>query len=274
MRYVRRSTIDTFMMRELAQAAWLRRALRGRYQKTFHHTREELARLRRDRVCLLLSHNPSSRCRWLRAVVARLGPPVGAHPPGYVLRRPLYLVTVIDRRQIIDPDLELNSRKENPTWEAMRSAYRAHLRGFDYVGMLDAALFVSAQRAFMKNRLVCVHLHALVWNTDEAALEAAGVRVQRVIRPLFSYTHAFDFRPVNASDFLQVAWYVYKTPRKQYQVHYRETHRWRQYKRDINGVNSVRLYQIMRDVTLDQLALADGEGIRVLKKVLRDVQRP
>ena len=151
---------------------------------------------------------------------------------------------------------------------------RAHLRGFDYFGMLDAALFVSAQRTFRKNRLAHIHLHALVWNTSEAALAAAELRARRAIYPLFSYTRAFDFRPVNPDDFLQVAWYVNKTPRLQYQVHARETGRWRQYKRPINGVNSVRLYEIMFDVKLDQLALTDGAGIKVLRRVLQDVRRP
>ena len=268
-----KSAMNIFIMRELRQAAHLRRALRGRYQKTFSKVDGALAGLRRARVKTLLAHNPSSRCRWLRAVVARLSPLVGARPPGYILHQPLYFVTIIDRRQINDPDLELNSRKNNPSWKAIRSAYLAHLRGFDYVGMLDSALYVSVQRTFRKNRFIHVHLHALVWNTNDAALEAVKARVQRDVEPLFSYTHAFDFASVNAADFLQVAWYVHKTPRKQYQVHVRKTGRWAQYKRNINGVNAVRLYQLMHGITLDELALAGGAGVKLLKHVLQDVRR-
>ena len=265
--------IKTFVDRELRQGAHLRRAIKGRYQKTYPRSGKELARLRRARVRSLIAHNPYSRTWWFRAVVAGLSELIGARPPEYLLRRPLFFVTIIDRRQIIDPDLDLNSRTENPTWEAIRSAYRAHLQGFDYFGMLDSALFVSAQRVFRKNRFVHVHLHALVWNTDEAALEAAKLRTQRAIHPLFSYTHAFDYSSIDPSDFLQVLWYVNKAPRKQYQAHFRTTGCWKQYKRDINGVNAVRLYQLMYDVTLDELALAWGEGDDLLRRVLREVQR-
>jgi hypothetical protein len=71
-------------------------------------------------------------------------------------------------------------------------------------------------------------------------------------------------------DLLQMAWYVSKMPRKQYQLWKRPTETLKQYKRDINGVNSVRLYAAMHGFSLEQLAVASGKGVHVLERTLQD----
>ena len=69
-------------------------------------------------------------------------------------------------------------------------------------------------------------------------------------------------------------WYVCKTPYKQYQLWQRqESDSLQQKRRQINGVNSVRLYADLHDVTLDELTLAGGEGRPFLKALRQDVRR-
>ena len=47
----------------------------------------------------------------------------------------------------------------------------------------------------------------------------------------------------------------------------------RQYKGAINGVNAVRLYAEMANVTLDQLTIAGGQGMPIQQALDQDAQR-
>ena len=57
-----------------------------------------------------------------------------------------------------------------------------------------------------------------------------------------------------------VALVTTKAPRKQYQLWRREKGSLKQYKRAINGVNSVRLFAAMQGITLEELTLAGAPG--------------
>jgi hypothetical protein len=62
-------------------------------------------------------------------------------------------------------------------------------------------------------------------------------------------------------------------PRHQYQIWQRIHGEGLQLKKtSINGINSVRLYLAMHDITLDQLVVSGGRGDRVLRKMLADLR--
>jgi hypothetical protein len=75
------------------------------------------------------------------------------------------------------------------------------------------------------------------------------------IRSLLSYASQIDVKPIRYGDLLQVIWYTATMTRKQYQIWRRTRGSFKQYKRDINSVNSVRLFAAMQIMTLDQLAV-------------------
>ncbi|WP_131197004.1 hypothetical protein [Lichenihabitans psoromatis] len=183
------------------------------------------------------------------------------------------MLTLIDRKQMVDPDLDHNGKRVNPTFEQIRSAYSRHLVGLDCIGMIDAALFVSLQRTHHVERLIGYHCHVLVWNIDEEKLDQRCRQIRMRIKAFVPHATSADFKRVRPTDLLQVLWYSTKTPRSQYQLHQRETRRLKQYKRGINGVNSVRLYAELGRRTLTELTLAHGQGHRVLSSTLRDARR-
>jgi hypothetical protein len=111
-----------------------------------------------------------------------------------------------------------------------------------------------------------------VWPPARAEeLAAVCKAIGKQIKPLLPYATAVEFERVRDGDLLQMLWYVCKTPYKQYQV-WQGENSLRQWKRDLNGVNSVRLYAELRNATLDQLTLAGGEGRAFLKALRRDIQ--
>jgi hypothetical protein len=182
----------------------------------------------------------------------------------------VFFVTLTDARQVVNPDEDSD---ENPTIAQIASVYRHLLRGLNYVGMLDPGLYVSAQRTHDVDRFIHYHLHALVWGITKKKLDAILEDIRPEIWPLLSYATAADVKLVRKHSLLQMVWYVAKAPRKQYQLWRRRRGSLKQYKRQINGVNSVRLFAAMQDITLDQLTLAGGEGLRVLNRARRDVDR-
>ncbi len=264
-----------FRQRERDQGAHLVKALLGHYQKTFSKPQLEVRKLTRRARWALNAHNPHSRTLWFTALARELSRQLEGDPHFIQMDRPIYFVTIIDDKQTIFPDRstfehlpERMRPKPEPTWSQMRSAYSKALNQCDCIGMLDVAMYVSAKQVFVCNTVYNVHAHALVWNTTEAALKDLFRNLPTPFRALIEYATPIDIKCINPADFLQMVWYVSKMPRKQYQVYWkRDSNRQRQFRGKINGVNSVRLYALMVDLTLDQLTFAHGEGREVLARV-------
>ncbi|WHQ68792.1 hypothetical protein [Methylorubrum extorquens] len=177
---------------------------------------------------------------------------------------PIFFVTLIDEAQIVYPaGCELGWRP-NPGIVDIRRHYRRALQGLDYLGMLDPAFYVSTQRVQGVPRFLLWHAHALVWNTSKCALDAWAERVRPTMSAYLPYASAVDCRVVKPWDLRQVIWYANKTPYKQYQVWRRDSGSLGQQKRNMNGINSVRLYAELHDMTLPELTLAGGMGRPVL----------
>jgi hypothetical protein len=157
--------------------------------------------------------------------------------------------------------------------DQMRATYQKALRGLHFIGMLDPALYVSTQRTHSVPRFIQFHVHALVWGVRAKDLAAFFEGTRDEVSSLLPYTTSVDVKHIRDGDLLQVIWYTTKMPRKQYQLWKRESGSFQQYKRNINGANSVRLFNAIHDVTLDQLTLAGGEGTRILKLVLQDAEQ-
>jgi hypothetical protein len=195
---------------------------------------------------------------------------LGAEPPDFRLPVPLYFLTLIDKRHIVNPDPEYSEFWESYSLRKIRTAYGNALRGLNHLSMLDVALYVSTQRTHGVDRFLHFHTHSLVWGIKQSKLDELCTSISWGMRPLFAYMRGAKFSLVNAQDLFQMTWYVTKAPRSQYQFWFRDTERSKQMDRPLNGVNSVRVYKAMKDVTLDQLALAGGEGVRLLDRSLGD----
>jgi hypothetical protein len=263
---------NRFSRRERRQGRHLARHLRGPRQRTFHNVREAMLPIGGDAQGKLNAHNPYARSNWFRALAGNLCHQLGAEPPRFIPPEPVYFLTAIDRRQIINPDAQFDEPL-SPTISEMRAAYGRLLTGLNFIGMLDPALYVSAQRTHGVTRFIQFHIHALVWGIEKKDLDAFCDDIRLTSDALLPYASSVKYAQVRAGDLLQVVWYTTKTPRSQYQVWRRQKGSLQQYKRAINGVNSVRLFAAMQDVTLDDLTLAGGAGMPVLKRTRKDAVR-
>lgn len=265
---------NRFAMREHDQAIRLILALKGFRQREFFRPAREVHRLREGQARRLYAHNAFARERWMRSLGGQLCAALGARPPRYRPVQPVWLVTLIDRRQLLRGPDTTGWRRPDPTFREIRRVYAAAMTGLDYVGLLDPALYVSTQHREGVPRVILWHLHALVWNTTEAELDAWAEGVRATMDAYLPYSSSVDVERVRPADLLQVLWYTAKMPRKQYQLWERpERGSLQQYKGQINGVNAVRLYAALRPLRLPHLTLAGGAGRPIRRRTLRAAAR-
>lgn len=264
-----RSSFARFSVREHAQATRLIEGLRGYHQQVYARPEREVRRLGRRWAGELGAQNPYARERWMRSLGAGLCREVGARAPDWAPQVPVFFVTLIDETQIVYPAGCTRGYRPNPRIVDIRRHYRRALRGLDYLAMLDPALYVSAQRIQGVPRFLLWHAHALVWSTSEAELDAWAEGVRPTMSAYLPYASAVKCSEIIPEDLRQMIWYMNKMPRKQYQLWKRQSESFKQYKRDINGINSVRLYAEMRDVALPELAFAGGAGRPILRQTVK-----
>jgi hypothetical protein len=134
--------------------------------------------------------------------------------------------------------------------------------------MIDAAFFPYDTSSIGESRCVSLHAHAIVWGTTKRKLKKwRGRRYPNMVQSPVAYVRARDFRRVQVGDLRQVLWYVFKTPYKQYQLEPRQNGRHKCHKRQINGVNSVKLLLFLMDHQLQDMILVGKGGLKFLEVI-------
>ncbi len=271
-----RGDIVVFADREKRQGRILKGALQRHHQKIYRRPADQLKRLRATRRLELGATNPYARITWIRTLGAQVLHHLGAASPSFTPNQPVFLVTILDQTMVVDEGI--SDDRWGVPWDAIflaevRRTYQNHLNRLNYVGMIDAALYVSARKVFGVSRRCHLHAHALVWGISAQRIQRCLEGSRRTIKSLLGHVTSVDIKQVRKSDLRQVLWYVLKAPCKQYQVQTRQTGRSRQWKRQINGVNSVRLHRMIGKVTLDVLTIAGGEGLPLRTAAFAEIQR-
>lgn len=268
-----RHDMTQFIERELQQGQHLERALLGRWQDVYRRPKRQVRRLAKQRRFDLTATNPHARVAWMRTLGANLFDHLGATAPHWQPRGPVYFVTLVDKR-LQDPgdeDYERWDSPEHPVLDAIIAGYKGLLFPLNYVGMIDVAPYVSADRVFGTKHFYHFHAHVLVWGIPKASLEMRIAGMRKQAKSLLAYITPARFSRVNNRDLRQVLWYCCKTPRQQYQAWRGLNGHWHQRSRPINGVNSVRVHKTIGRLTLDRLSIAGGDGLAILAGTIDDL---
>src|SRR3954454_3519096 len=262
--------VKKFIRREEEQGTKLEEAHRRRYNRSLRQTQmlpnkdgklelvqviypshfvREMRRLglRAAQAPRLAPHNSCARIWWFRTLGGHVCEHLGATGPSWATKDRVWFVTLVDKRMAFDPDAwvevahDYNLQPQaKPEPIELRRNYLPLLEDLNYVAMIEPTLYVSTRRVHGRKTTILYHVHALVWGIEEPELKKHCEMVRDEIQALLPYATSADYRQVNEGDLLQMLWYVSKAPRKQYQLHRRpETGTLKQFKRDINGVNSV-----------------------------------
>lgn len=231
------------------------------------------ARLTRRGWSEMDAFNARARSHWFRLIAGELCRRVGAGAPDFVPSSKLCFVTLADAaccdHHFVDPE------DIRYIVERVRRRYAQALRGLDYIGMIDAALYVSARRALGATKVICFHVHVVAWGCKPGSVRKRCERLNNRLTPPLFEAKVAQCKGIRDGDLLKVLSYAMKTPFQQYQAwRPRDGSGWRQRKRQLNGTNARYLFEQLDGIDLPKLTIAGGEGIEIKEAVTRFIRSP
>jgi hypothetical protein len=253
--------LEDFIASEYATGSRLRDAL------VSAHNRKELSRpelkaseLQRSQRRFLYALNPWSRIIWGRAWFSQVPPILRNTVPSPTTDGRLYFVTFINREH------ETAENEWDVPLREVRAYVRRRLNGTSFIGMIEPAYFVNVCKIpFRPARMVCWHTHCLVWNTTDAEMEFTA-QIANVLDQSSFGLPACDVRRVSKRRIGERLAYLLKAPCLGYSIHPHGA-RPQLYKRLLRPGEHLKLYRIMRDLLLDKMAVAGGEGAELLRAI-------
>ena len=215
--------------------------------------------------------NAYARTRLSRLVAAGLGAKLGAEAPSWIPTKPVHMVTISVRahRHLLsefEPDTQLRFVGR------VRDDVEKWMLGLDYLGMVDVAFIASCGRYYEDNYAISLHGHLIVWDASRSKLDRCLENIRRMpgsvagIKPL-------KIKRWKPADYRQLVWYIFKQPRRQYQLIGRRDKTFDAPKRRFDGTNRVRLYNALSELRLPQLVMSGGTGVAVQRRVMAAIRR-
>jgi hypothetical protein len=233
----------------------------------------------------LLAVNSFSRRIWGRAVSNELSRFFCDGGDGTTHNRDVYFVSLMDVTCARSPE----DRLTGADLEVIKNRLRYGLREFSYFGMVEPAFYVNLQQGvrYAGKRCLFWHLHALVWGVTRRELK-------KHLRKLVQAGHyaaiadgsdATDTRKIKQGRLPTHLAYILKSPCKTYRVSVRDREdepgrpitnadgvvlqQFKQGKANLRHGDRIVLFQAMKHLYLDKLAVAGGDGARLLKTAKR-----
>jgi hypothetical protein len=224
------------------------------------------------------SVNPKARIRWGEMVCEGFSDhfDLGSDKPEPDQR--IFLVTLCDRRCCTS-----HEAKDIPIARFIRILRRG-LRGLSYLGMIEPAYYVNVCEGarIHGKRMVSWHVHLLAWGESRKIMKRRVERLNRdILLPIADGLAAAHQKRISKGKLASKIAYILKAPKKAYRLYKWETitpdgeiiPKFKQKKDDLRPGERLTLFRLMQDMNLDHLALAGGEGAKILRRLKRRVLR-
>jgi hypothetical protein len=238
------------------------------------------ALLKGHRRSSLLAVNRHSRVLWGEVISSEISKFFCEGGDGTEHNQEIYFVTLTDVSCARSPTDELDTA----ALTAIKNRLRYGLRNFSYLGMIEPAYYVNLQSGtrFAGKRCMYWHLHALVWGVSRKQLRA---HLRKLVAAGRYVAVADGVKPVHSSVVKQgrlpkAVAYMLKSPTLGYRLSARDLEDdigqpvtdddgvvlqgFRQGKAKLRSGQHIELFHSMKHLYLDQLAIAGGEGARLL----------
>jgi hypothetical protein len=193
---------------------------------------------------------------------------------------PIFLVTLAEKSGLTtDQPRQINLSR-------IKRKLAAGMVGLSYIGMIEPGYYnIIYDQAWGKQRnVVSWHGHFLVWGISRKELNRHLDRIKPRFTPIMPGLCAVHKKKITPDQFGYKLSYIIKSPRKEYSIGRRlnsdkrtGNSRFKQNSRNIRPGHRVKLVNLMREIYLDQLAMAGGEGRKLLQDIkyeaLRDYRR-
>ena len=192
---------------------------------------------------------------------------------------PVFLVTLAEKSGLTtDQPQPINLSR-------IKRKLAAGMVGLSYIGMIEPGYYNNIYQIRQKSKnVVSWHGHFLVWGVSRKQLNRHLNKIKPRFTPIMPGLCAVHKKRIPPDQFGYKLWYIIKSPRKEYSIGRRldpdkrtGNARFKQNSRNIRPGHRVKLFNLMREIYLDQLAMAGGEGRKLLQQIkyeaLRDYRR-
>jgi hypothetical protein len=192
---------------------------------------------------------------------------------------PVFLVTLAEKSALT------SDRPQHIDLQGIKRKLGSGLKGLSYIGMIEPGYYNNIYQSGQKQKgVVSWHGHFLVWGVTRKQLTDHLKRSKERFKPVMQGLCAVHKKELAPDQFGYKLCYISKSQRKEYSIGQRLNSdqktgkpRYKQNSRNIRPGNRIKLFHLMRDMYLDQLAMAGGKGRQLLQQVkyeaLRDYRR-
>ena len=189
---------------------------------------------------------------------------------------PVFLVTIADKSHVTtDQPQQINLTR-------IKRKLRAGLQGLSYIGMIEPGYYnvIYNDLGNKQKNVVSWHGHFLIWGITEERLAKHLAKTKPCFTPIMPGLCPVHNKIIPPDQFGYKLWYILKSPCKEYSIGQRLERdektgavRFKQNSRKIRPGNRVKLFQLMREMHLDQLAMAGSEGRELLRQIKYEALR-
>jgi hypothetical protein len=189
---------------------------------------------------------------------------------------PIFLVTIADKSHLTtDQPQQINLGR-------IKRKLQCGLKGLSYVGMIEPGYYntIYDQVGEKQKNVVSWHGHFLVWGISKKQLarDLEGIKLR--FTPIMRGLCAVHQKTIKLDQFGYKLWYLVKSPCTEYSIGKRlrrdpksDAARFKQNSRPIRPGHRVKLFHLMRDMYLDELAMAGGDGRDLLRGIKYEALR-
>lgn len=233
----------------------------------------------------LLAVNSFSRRIWGEATSREVSRAFCDGGDGTTHNQDVYFVSLMDVRCARSPE----DRLTEADLEVIKNRLRYGLREFSYFGMVEPAYYVNLQQGvrYVGRRCMFWHLHALVWGVSHKELKK---RLRKLVKAgryeaIADGLDATHTRKIKQGRLPRSVAYIVKSPCKAHRVSVRDREdeqgrpitdadgvvlqQFKHGKANLRHSDRIVLFHAMKHLHLDRLAVAGGQGAKLLKTAKR-----
>jgi hypothetical protein len=249
----------------LEDALWLKR----------HYDRSNQNMLHGSEAFYLPSVNTDARIKWGTIFTATMFKYFGLDADDEGPNVPIFLVTIVEKSHLT------TERAQNINFRAIQRKLSGALRGLSYIGMIEPGYYnaIYDEVGKIKKNLVSWHGHFLVWNITRQELERWKRKITARIERVMPQMCPVHIKAIQPEQFGHRLWYINKSPCKEYSIGKRREPdenglpRYKQNSRLLRPGHRVKLFHMLRDVTLPELAMAGGDGRELMRRIKYEALR-
>ena len=232
--------------------------------------------LRNSEAFYLPAVNSKARIKWGTVFIQEMFEFFGVADEDNGPHDPIFLVTIADKSHVTtDQPQQINLKR-------IKRKLGAGLKGLSYIGMIEPGYYNVIYDEFgnQQKNVVSWHGHFLVWGVTEKQLAKHLPKIKPRFTPIMPGLCAVHKKIIPPDQFGYKLWYIFKSPCKEYSIGQRRecdektgAARFKQNSRKIRPGNRVKLFNLMREMYLDKLAMAGGEGRELLRRIKYEALR-